>query len=446
MLSIRFQEHLETLGLASGSRALVAVSGGGDSVALLDLLVATREAHGMTLIVAHVDHGIHPQSAEVAVRVEQLAQCYGLRCITGHIDLGGGASETRARRRRYEWLEESREREGAEFIFTAHHADDQVETVLLRVFHGSGPAGLAAMAPRRGAIVRPLLPFRRVELVQYLHERNLAYWEDPANRDPRHERSWLRETLIPHLRDRWPEVDQNVLRLADHARADRNAWDLVLDQLPGLAWRSEPGGGSVAAAVLGGYDSTLANTLLRAIARRAGCHVGPDRARRALRFLRAATSGTCFQLGNGWELQVVFDRIRIVPITEDRDTRSTGTKEVAITGKEGNESLGSWVLTWRVEMAPLKQLRDGFSAWFIPGDMHFRVWRAGDRVRPIGGRGSRLVVKCFQESRVPRLQREGWPVLVDPAGEVVWVPGVCRSDDRIPHGGSEALRVDAAVT
>ena len=193
----------------------------------------------------------------VATRVEALAQSYGLRCLTGHLALGPGASETLARTRRYAWLEETRQREGAAFIFTAHHADDQVETVLLRLLHGSGPAGLAAMASQRGPIVRPLLPFRRVELVQYLHQRGLEYWDDPSNSDPAHERSWLRGTLIPAIRARLPEFDENLLRVAQLAREDRDGWDLVMDHLPGLDWRVEPGGGSVAAAVLAGYDSTL---------------------------------------------------------------------------------------------------------------------------------------------------------------------------------------------
>ena len=340
MLPIRFREQLESLALPLEGRALVAVSGGCDSVALLDLLAATRNAHRLDLIVVHLDHGIHPESARVATRVEALAQSYGLRCLTGHLALGPGASETLARTRRYAWLEETRQREGAAFIFTAHHADDQVETVLLRLLHGSGPAGLAAMASQRGPIVRPLLPFRRVELVQYLHQRGLEYWDDPSNSDPAHERSWLRGTLIPAIRARLPEFDENLLRVAQLAREDRDGWDLVMDHLPGLDWRVEPGGGSVAAAVLAGYDSTLGKALLRAMARRIGCQLGPDRAERALRFLRSATSGSYFELGNGMVLALVFDRVQIVPAPDRRGEGSDARPDLVVGGEGGRRFIG----------------------------------------------------------------------------------------------------------
>src|SRR5690242_17324091 len=101
----RFQSHLATLPLA-GTRALVAVSGGPDSVALLDLLTRTSDAHQLDLVVAHADHGIHPESARVAEQVRALAKAYGLRFETTQLELGASAGETLARARRYAWLEE----------------------------------------------------------------------------------------------------------------------------------------------------------------------------------------------------------------------------------------------------------------------------------------------------------------------------------------------------
>ena len=163
-------------------RALVAVSGGPDSVALLDLLVRTADMHGLTLVVAHVDHGIHPDSTRVAEGVRALARSYGLPVEVGELELGPSAGETMARSRRYAWLEEARARVGAAIILTAHHADDQAETVLMRVLEGAGRPGWQGW-PGRGPLVRPLLPFRRVELAAH-RERGLAAWLDPANADP----------------------------------------------------------------------------------------------------------------------------------------------------------------------------------------------------------------------------------------------------------------------
>src|SRR5215218_1683378 len=251
-----FRKELATLGLRPG-RSLVAVSGGPDSVALLDLLVESRDAHGQELVVAHVDHGVHPESADVAEQVRSLAQRYGLPVQVGRLELGPAASETRAREARYEWLEELRARVGAQVIFTAHHADDQVETVLMRFLAGSGPAGLAGMRPVRGHLVRPLLSFHRADLLAYLKGANLAAWTDPANSDPRHLRSWVRTELLPVLRGRMPDVGRSILRTAHQSARDRAAWDALLDVLPGLDLRAESEAISVAASSLAGYDSKL---------------------------------------------------------------------------------------------------------------------------------------------------------------------------------------------
>src|SRR5215210_5274508 len=186
-----FRSHLLSLHLEPG-RALVAVSGGPDSVALLDLLARSLDVHRQELVVAHVDHGIHPESDVVAQQVEALAGAFALPVHTGRLNLGPETSETEARVQRYAWLESLGSQVNAKLIFTAHHADDQVETVLMRVLSGSGPAGLAGMAAIRGSLVRPLLPFRRHELAAYLEERGLRAWLDPANADSRHLRSWLR--------------------------------------------------------------------------------------------------------------------------------------------------------------------------------------------------------------------------------------------------------------
>jgi tRNA(Ile)-lysidine synthetase-like protein len=99
-------------------------------------------------------------------------------------------------------------------------------------------------------------------------------------------------------------------------------------------------------------------------------------------------------------------------------------------------------LRWRPDTAPERQERAAFVAWFIPERLEVRSWRAGDRVRPLAGRGRRLVVRCFQELRVSRRRRVAWPVLAQDDA-VVWVPGVCRSDALLPAGGTEAVRVDA---
>jgi tRNA(Ile)-lysidine synthetase-like protein len=269
-----------------------------------------------------------------------------------------------------------------------------------------------------------------------VHSRGLAPWSDPANADPRHLRSWLRTTALPLLRTRIPELDRHLLRAGTQAAADRAAWDALLDALPDLACQTEPDGISVAVPPLRGYDSNLASAIVRAAARRAGCTVGPVRARRVVEMARSGASGAVVPLGAGWQAELAFGRLRVV-LTGAR----AETAAAAIVGDTGDCRWGRWRLRWRLEPAPAAQDRRGLSAWFEPGAMEVRSWQPGDRVRPLAGRGRRLVVRCFQDARVPKSQRESWPVLAADDG-VLWVPGVCRSDQRLPRAGAEALRVD----
>src|SRR6266853_431997 len=130
----RFRAHLETARLfRKPGVALVAVSGGADSVALLDLLRDVASALGLPLVVAHADHGIQAASRSVGQAVRALAEQYDLPFELGELGLGPGASETLARRARYAWLRDMQRRRSARYLVTAHHRDDQVETVLLRV-------------------------------------------------------------------------------------------------------------------------------------------------------------------------------------------------------------------------------------------------------------------------------------------------------------------------
>ncbi len=438
-----FLRHLDALGLAPGARAIVAVSGGPDSVALLDLLVRGVEGHGLYLVVGHVDHGIHPDSGRVAAEVERQAGSYGLRCLTARLGLGADAGETLSREARYAALEAMREAESARYVMTAHHADDQAETVLIRLLHGTGPAGLAGMAARRGNIVRPLLLFTRDEIRGYFERRGLAGWDDPANRDARHLRSWVRHAVLPLLGQRLPGVSGALREVAAQAADDRRAWDLVIDALGEVDWRTDRGEGSVAAAPFARYDSTFAQALVRAIIRRLGGTIGRDQAGRAARFMATAASGQRFEAGGGWILEAAFGRIDFVP-TSQCAAGGAGAP-LTMDGDEGDGVLGRWRLCWRREPALPVQDRDGLTAWFSPAPLAARAFRAGDRVHPLGGPGHRLVVRCLQDARVARRDRESWPVLVDEGGDVVWVPGICRSNRLVPPPGAEALRVDAQV-
>ncbi len=430
-----FSTHVRSLGLES-ERALVAVSGGPDSIALLDLLGRSGPAHGLDLVVGHVDHGIDPRSAEAAAIAARAAADRGLPFELERLSLGEKASETTGRAARLAALEAMRERVAADCILLAHHADDQAETVLMRVLRGSGPAGLAGIPQRRGRLVHALLPFRHRDLVQYVVERGIEVWHDPANADDRHLRSWLRRDLLPRIEARLPAARDALVGLAGKARAGRHAWDAVLDALPGLDPRSEDGGISVAGPVLAGYDSTLGLAVSAALGRRVGCTIGPRRGARLLGLAANGESGRQVPLGGGWIGENAFGRLWIVPVAP----RPAGE---LVLDRAGEAAWGRWHFRVRTGEAPARHARRAMTAWFPGEALTVRGPRAGERLAPLGGAGRRLLVRCFQDARVPASRRAGWPV-VEAGGAIAWVPGVCRTDAMIPPVGAEALRVDVS--
>ncbi len=422
--------------------AILAVSGGTDSMALLYLLADLHEALGITLAVAHVDHGIAHDSANVADRVAEATGALGLPVTVDRLALGAGASETRARTARYRALRSRQRAARARYLVTAHQADDQIETVLFRFLRGSGPAGLAGIAAQvRDGLVRPLLPFHRAELADWLARRapSVTVHDDPANQDPRHDRSWLRTQLLPQLVARFgPALDRRLLGVAHQATADRMAWSEVLRFLPELGLRTLPQGIEVARASVAGYDKMLSQALLRALAREAGFTLGERRSARVREFAVAAESGHALELGGAWVAEVAFDRLRLVR------RRSVAAPEAQPWGESGAGECkwGEWCITWITDAAKQAQ-RAEWSTWVKPGPGTIRAPRPGDRLRPLGGTGRRSVHRVLMEARVPRSDRDSYPVL-ERDGQIIWIPGVCRSDAALPEPGERALRLDTS--
>lgn len=435
-LQARFLLELERLRLGEGP-VLVAVSGGVDSMVLLELLAATRHRHPLAPVIAHVDHGIHPQSSRPGALVARRAAALDLPFISTALALGPGASETAARRARHAWLRAEQETLGARWLLTAHHADDQRETVLMRALRGSGPAGLAGMARRGRRIARPLLSVTRETILTYARAAGLEWWEDAANADPRHLRSWLRTALLPGLRTRLPDLDLHLDLAARHASAARRAWGEALRGWPGLEFGSERGAPSLHWPTLQSLPGTLAVSLTQTMLLEHGAPAGRARVARALRSLRAAQSGQRADLGAGWSLARDFDRLRLG--SPDQPAPPPDSSE--LTASPGQTDWAGWRVRWTLDTAPALQARDGRTAWFIPGVLAIRAWRAGDRVTPLGGTGQRLAVRCFQEARVPVQDRAVWP-LIEGDGQLAWIPGICRSSNLLPAAGAPAIRVE----
>jgi tRNA(Ile)-lysidine synthase len=440
-LPARLLAHIRAHRLFSEpGEALVAVSGGADSVALLDMLSEMSGDLGLSIVVTHVDHGISSDSPTVRQSVAALAKKYRLPFETTELKLGPAASETDARRARYAWLRDVQKRRGAKYVVTAHHQDDQVETILLRALRGSAPAGLAGISPKsRGGLVRPLLSFSRSELADYAQARGLPVHEDPANRDPRHLRSWVRTTLLPLLTDRLGvRLRDDLLTRGRHAARDRRAWDEILHLVPELALEVRGESFAVARAVLCGYHNALSVALLRAAARRVGLVLGPNRARRIVA-LAQRPSGRRLPLGDGWEAEVAFDRLTVARAAGSRV--DCALERIVPSGEQGAALFGEFEIRWSAAAAPAQIERATWTTWLDSAGWEVRAPARGDTLVPLGGVGHRPLRRLLMEARVPRSARPRYPV-VSRGETILWVPGICRSAVGVPAPGTRAVRLD----
>lgn len=172
---------------------MVAVSGGVDSMALLDML---RQQPDVSMVVAHFDHGIRPDTHEDRQLIQDVTRQHAIPFVYEEAQLGPGVSENTARVARYDFLRRAKEAHGAQAIVTAHHQDDLLETAVLNIMRGTGPRGLVSLRSRPG-LERPLLHVPKKDLVAYAKDQGLVWREDSTNADTRYARNYVRQHIIP---------------------------------------------------------------------------------------------------------------------------------------------------------------------------------------------------------------------------------------------------------
>lgn len=214
----------EECALPRGARVLVAVSGGPDSMALLDVLARLGPKLGFELAAHGVDHGLRAEARAELDLAERHARALGIPFERTVVAVApGGNLQARARDARYAALDAAAARAGSGFVATAHHADDRAETVLLRLLRGAGPRGLAVLPPRAENRLRPLIRARKSDVRLHLARHHVESAEDPSNRNRRHLRVRVRAELLPLLAELSPGIVEHLNSLADALGTDGRA-------------------------------------------------------------------------------------------------------------------------------------------------------------------------------------------------------------------------------
>jgi len=443
----RFRASLDALGVrGGGAHVLAAVSGGCDSAALLHLLRFAADDVGLRVSAAHFDHAMRPGSERDAAWVRGLCRAWGIDLLEARAE-AAPRTEAEARDARYAFLRRAQRERGATHLATAHHADDQAETVLFRVLRGTGPAGLAGIPPRDGTgLIRPLLPFSRAAIRRYARESGLAWRHDPTNALVEPARNRIRHRLLPYAeRHVAPGVRRALVRLAELAREDEAAWSSVLQPLLAETAYDADGALVLVRERFRAYDSAVRARVLRALLRRVGAV--PDRAgtRLALQFITHAPSGRTLELPGGVRITTEFGTARMERVTVQKVVPAPDAPLVIVAADagEGRFVVGGrpWTARWTSGSAPEEDGDDRgtirISAERARFPLVLRGRAPGDRIRTAAGR--RPLKKVLGEARIPLRTRRTLPVLADAEGAVLWVPGVARSAGTAPRPGERAI-------
>jgi len=413
--------------LAGGETVLVAVSGGADSVALLSILAALAPAWRLTVHVLHVDHRLRADSEHDAELVCALAARLGVPANVERVRVGPGSVEAAARAARYAALEAWADRLGASRIAVGHTADDQAETVLMRVLGGAGVRGLAAIPPVRGRIIRPLLEVRRQTLRDALIAAGIGWVEDPSNRDPKFLRTRIRHELLPLLAASYhADVVPALAGVARLARETVGAIDhTAARELARLA-TVEDGALTLSRTALAALPVPVAAEALRQAAGRFGSRA-PLRAwahRGLRRVLAAAPPRRPFRLG-GVTVEVSGDRLRVGagPAT------ALPTRTLPVPGRVELPEIGRVLEARRLPAdgyaVPRGADRVAFDAAAVSPALTIRRRRRGDRFDAFGA-GERRLKSFLIDARVPRWERDRLP-LVEQDGRILWLAGLRRA-------------------
>jgi len=422
--------------LRAGMRVAVAVSGGADSVGLLQALTAAAPEIGLVLAVAHLHHGIRGVEAdEDELFVKELAQHLRLEVWSHRVETRVVARERKqtleetARELRYAWFRELLAQGRADAVATAHTLDDQAETVLHRLLRGAWTEGLGGIHPAvqcpRGAIVRPFLETRREEIRAWLQEIGQAWREDATNEDMAHTRNRIRRELLPRLAEYNPQVAEQLAHMATIARDEESWWEGEMAKLlpglllPGRAVRGggravpthpEEGSAGIELERLRALAPAVRRRVLRAAARQLRCSLNFEQTQRLMAVCEPEGAKKQ-ELTEGLWAEKTARELRLM--RKSRGARE-GEPVPAIDVKIPGDVAGFGT---RLRLVLLDGANgDGLEPVFL------RAPRTGDRVRLRYARGRKTVKEIFERMNVARDARATWPLL-EWQGRIVWMKG-----------------------
>ena len=433
--------------LDRGDRVIVAVSGGPDSVCLLRVLHALAKDLELTLHVAHLDHRFRREESAAEARfVESLAKDMGLiatsesRDVRAYCAERGLSAQAGAREVRYAFLRQIAKASGAQRIALGHTANDQAETLLMRLVRGAGISGLSAIPPVRENIIRPLIGITRDEVLAYLKELGQDFVTDPSNEKPLYTRNRIRQEMLPVLGRFNPRIIEALAKEAVLLRDENEAIEATLPAIMQkvLCAKDE------AVRIRREEFNRLLPALRRRVLRKAIELVAGDdaidhswlRSGQALDFMAEAQSGRSMEIPGGLILEREYDDL----VIRARKQETVFCVPLTLPGETVVPAARLTIETVLLDTFPAPGYDGGNYLWQavfdydkIPLPLYLRNRRPADRFCPAGmGGRSKKLQDYFVDEKVPQMRRNAAPLLATEQ-DVIWIVGM-RTDARFLPG------------
>jgi tRNA(Ile)-lysidine synthase len=419
-----------------GNKILVAVSGGVDSMTLLDVLTVLRKDLALSLAIAHVQYGLRGNDSVADEElVRHTADTHSVPCYVKRIPPGDsvwqerGSVQELARTIRYEFFEQIRREIGFDLVATGHTATDNAETVLLHLIRGSGPDGLSGIPVRRGVVIRPLLWAERQQIESYAVARRIHSREDRSNIEGTYTRNLLRNKIIPFLE---AQVQKNVVRSITKTASINRTLDGYLDTIAGeIAQKAvvqvAPDEYEISQTALESLHPAIADYVIRYIVRQVTGTTLSFTGTISVRDLLRKPVGTVAELENRFRVFREHDKLRFirepaghaevqnVDLNESYLWHGSVFRISGVTGEDVDTASGK-----NVEFIDADKIHEPFV---------LRSWREGDRFIPFGMGNEKKVSDLFIDEKIPRAHRKRRAIF-EANGTIVWVCGT-RLDNRV---------------
>lgn len=420
---------------------LAAVSGGPDSVCMLHVLLSLRGEFGFDVKVAHLDHGFRGEESRAdAEFVRDLAAGFGVPCISEEENVPrfvlshSMSKQDAARLIRYRFLIRVSKLEYCQRVATGHNADDQAETVLMRLLRGAGPDGLAGIPVKRGDIIRPLLRVWRDDVEAYLGRHGLPSRTDSSNLEPVYLRNRVRSDLIPVLADYNPAIAGALVNLGTIMSDVASHFDALADRaLTEVVKSARVGQFALDLEKLTGYDEASRRYIFRRVFESLRPDLSPlpfHHVENLMNLVRRGEVGVALELPDGAQARLEHG---VLVLSHGVGPPAAPERQLPVPGSAAFRDAGLRVTAELLKREELRERVDALgddAAYFdwdaIRPPIVVRGRRPGDRLRPFGMDGTKSLKELMIDSKIAASFRDAVPLVCDREG-IVWVVGVRRS-------------------